>query len=53
MAAMLLCVALPSNPPNVIIGVRQAKYRKSQEARHCVDKASLKSDQYLHCHTKH
>jgi len=27
-AAILLSVASPSNPPNVIIGVRQAKYMK-------------------------
>jgi hypothetical protein len=46
-AAMLLPVASPSNPPNVMIGVRQAKYRKIQEAMHWSDSASVKSDTYL------
>jgi hypothetical protein len=44
---MLLPVAWPNRPPNVIIGDRQAKYRKIQEAMHCRASASLKSDQYL------
>ena len=43
-AAILLLVASPSNPPNVMIGVRQAKYMKIIEAIHCTAIASLKSD---------
>jgi hypothetical protein len=44
---MLFPVAWPKRPPNVIIGDRQAKYRKIQEAMHCRASASLKSGQYL------
>jgi len=44
---MLLPVAWPKRPPNVIMGDRQAKYKKIQEAMHCRASASLKSDQYL------
>lgn len=46
-AAMLFPVAWPKRPPNVIMGDRQAKYKKIQEATHCMARASLKSDQYL------
>jgi hypothetical protein len=42
-----LPVAWPKRPPNVIMGERQAKYKKIQEAIHCRASASLKSDQYL------
>ena len=47
MAAMLLPVASPSSPPNVMMGVRQAKYKNIHEATHWTDKASVKSDKYL------
>ncbi len=43
---MLFPVAEPSRPPKVMIGVRQAKYRKKMEAIDWRTKASLKSDQY-------
>ncbi len=43
---MLLSVADPSRPPNVMIGVRQAKYMKKNEAMAWTWKASLKSLQY-------
>ena len=43
-AAILLSVASPSNPPNVIIGVRHAKYMKIIDAIHCTARASLKSE---------
>lgn len=46
-AAMLFPVAVPSNPPKVMIGDKQAKYKNIQEATHCIANASLKSDQYL------
>ena len=47
-AAMLLPVAWPNRPPNVMMGERQAKYKKIHEAMHCRASASLKSDQYLY-----
>lgn len=34
MAAIFFPVASPNKPPNVIIGERQAKYRKIKEATH-------------------
>jgi len=43
---MLWLVAVSSRPPNVMIGVRHAKYMKKNEARHCGCKASLKSLKY-------
>lgn len=43
---MLLSVASPRRPPNVIMGVRQAKYRKMKDARHWMCNASLKSLRY-------
>ena len=43
---MLWLVAVSSSPPNVMIGVRHAKYIKKNEARHCGCKASLKSLKY-------
>ena len=43
---MLWFVAVSSKPPNVMIGVRHAKYMKKNEARHCTCKASLKSLKY-------
>ncbi len=39
-------VAVPSKPPNVIIGDRQAKYMKSIDDKHWKLNASLKSLQY-------
>ncbi len=41
---ILLSVAAPSRPPNVMIGVRQAKYMKKMDAMHCTCNTSLKSD---------
>lgn len=41
---ILLPVASPRRPPKVIMGVRQAKYRKIIEAIDCRAKASVKSD---------
>lgn len=46
MAAILLPVALPNSPPNVMIGDKQAKYKNIHDAIHCELRASLKSDQY-------
>jgi len=43
---MLWSVAVSSRPPNVMIGVKHAKYMKKNEARHCRCKASLKSLKY-------
>src|SRR3954463_15513455 len=43
---MLLCVGFPSKPPNVMMGVRQAKYKNIQLAKHWLAMASVKSDQY-------
>jgi len=43
---MLWSVAVSSRPPNVMIGVRHAKYMKKNEARHWTCKASLKSLKY-------
>ena len=47
-AAMLLPVAWPKRPPNVMMGDRQAKYKNIHEAMHCRASASLMSDQYLY-----
>ena len=43
---MLWSVAVSRRPPNVMIGVRHAKYMKKNEARHCTCKESLKSLKY-------
>lgn len=43
---MLFPVASPSKPPNVMIGVKQAKYRKKIDATDCNTKASVKSEIY-------
>ena len=47
-AAMLLPVAWPKRPPNVMMGDRQAKYKNIHEAMHCRASASFMSDQYLY-----
>lgn len=39
-------VASPRSPPNVMIGVRHAKYRKKMDATDCNANASLKSLKY-------
>ena len=44
-AAMFFPVASLKRPPKVMIGDRQAKYKKIKLAMHCSARASLKSDQ--------
>lgn len=43
-AAMFFPVASLSNPPKVIMGDKQAKYKKMKDATHWSARASLKSD---------
>ena len=43
---ILLPVASPRRPPKVIMGVRQAKYKKNIVATDCIANASVKSLMY-------